>query len=265
MKRLNVVALAAFVVLLSCQRGRAEIIAAYTFDGNDYVADPSNRAGANTSLDLLNKAVPVIGVTSSEIRFSPGIDPTAALGFAADDYDGALGFSSDANDDRGFATTGQAIFFQVNVQAGATLNLESLDFDSLKTRGDNATGSRVTHTIFVNPPGDPSIDGLAGSFDFLLARAHSHVAPGHTGQSFGGNFTTGRWQADTVDLSSFRDLTGVNTFAIRIHADDGLDRDFGIDNIVLRGQVFGVTAIPEPGGLFAMSLVSGAVWLRRRR
>lgn len=255
----------AFAFLLGCSHARAEVIAQYTFEGNDYVADPSNRAGANTSLDLLNKAVPVIGVTASEIRFSPGIDPTAALGFAADDYDGALGFSSDVNDDRNFATTGQSIFFQVNVQAGATLNLESLDFDSLKTRGDNATGSRVTHTIFVNPAGDPSADGLAGDFDFLLARAHSHVAPGETGQSFGDNFTTGRWEADTVDLSSFQDLTGVNTFAIRIHSSEGLDRDFGIDNVVLRGQVFGVTAIPEPQALLAFWLGSSAILLRRRR
>ncbi|MEO1530361.1 MAG: PEP-CTERM sorting domain-containing protein, partial [Planctomycetota bacterium] len=196
---------------------------------------------------------------------APGIDPTAALGFAADHYDGALGFSTDANNDRAFATTGQTIFFQVNVQDGATLNLEALDFVSLKTRGDNRTGSRVTHTLFVNPTGDPAVDGLAGDFDFLLAQAHSHVATGETGQSFGDNFTTGRWQANTVDLSAFEDLTGVNTIAIRMHASEGLDRDFGIDNIVLRGRVFGATAIPEPSTALVLLLGSSVLFGRRKR
>ena len=257
-----------FFAALLCLCGttvRAEILAHYSFDQNDYEADPSNRIGANTSLDLLNKAVPVVGVSASEILFSPGIDPSAALGFAADHYDGALGFSSDVNDDRNFATTGQSIFFQLNVQDGATMSLEALEFVSLKTRGGNATGSRVTHTIFVNPAGDPTMDGLAGDFDFLLARAHSHVAPGEAGQSVGDNFTTGRWQADSVDLTSFQDLTGLNTIAIRMHSSEGLDRDFGIDEIVVHGRVSGATAIPEPGGIFALCLASTALYIRRRR
>ena len=252
------------LICLSASISQAAVIAQYTFDGNNYEADPSNPAGANTGLDLTNKAFPLVGVTASEIKFSPGIDPSMALGFAADHYDGALGFSTDGNSDRSFITTDQAIFFTVSLAPGVTVDLTSLNFDSLKTRGGNdSSRSSVTHAIFVNPPIDPAINGLAGRFDFLAAKSHEHLQPGQgNAESTGDAFTTGRWEAGPVNLTQFQGLTGVNTFAIRMNSNEALDRDFGIDNIVLMGNV---TTVPEPNALAALLAITAGTTCYRRR
>ena len=153
----------------------------------------------------------------------------------------------------------------MTVQSGFILDLHSLSFDSLKTRGNNATGSRVTYSIFVNPAGDPSVDGLVGDVDFVTNLAHDHFAIGQSGaESTGGSFTTGRWSAGPVDLSGNQGLTGSNRLAIRIYGSDGgsADQDFGIDNLILNGQV---TAIPEPTSLGWMLLGAAVLTCRRRR
>ena len=178
--------------------------------------------------------------------------------FAANDYDGALGFSTDVNADRGFSTTDQTVYFRIDVTSGYALDLQSLEFESLKSRGNNATGSRVTHVVFFDPSGDPAIDGLLGDVDFLAARAHDHFDHGQPqAESTGGDFSTGRWQAGPIDLSSQTGLTGTHTIAIRSYSSDAQDRDFGIDSILLQGTV---TAVPEPSGsiIVVLFLVFGA-------
>lgn len=240
----------------------ADVIADFDFTGNDYVANPSNPAGANTGLNLTSGADAPLGISVSSIQFSDSLDETAALGNWADDYDDALGFSTDANADRDFNAADQVVYFDVAVSLGYRLDLETLDFDSLKTRGDNATGSTVTHTVFINPIGDP-MGGLAGEFPFAATRAHDHSADGQPGaETTGENFSTGRWSAGPIDLTSFRGLSGKNTVAIRMYSSDGSDRDFGIDNIRLSGQV---VAIPEPGAASWLVIGSIAMALRRRR
>ena len=119
----------------------------------------------------------------------------------------------------------------------------------------------MTHAVFVDPSGDPSIDGLVGDVDFLRAVNHDHTGPGESGsESQGGDFTTGRSQVGPIDLTSFQGLTGTHTVAIRSYASDGLDRDFGVDSIVLHGNV---TAVPEPSWLAVLLGVCATDWMRR--
>ena len=237
----------------------AAVLADFTFTGNDYTADASN---ANTSVPLnLSSSVTPSGLTIGDIQFSSGLNPLAALGFAADDYDDALGFSTDVNNDRGFATTDQTLFFTVDVQSGRTLNLDTLVFDSLKTRGSNETGSRVTHAVFINPAGSPQ-GGLADDADIVFAQSHDHLGIGQPGaESAGPNFSTGRWTIPTIDLSANAGLTGTQTIAIRTYSSDGDDRDFGIDNLRLTGTV---SAVPEPGSLMLMLMLTMFASARQR-
>ena len=249
------------VLLAFVPNARAEVVAEFRFEGNDYTPNPNNVIGGNQTLFFESMAGPLTGINVSSLQTSPGLDPTATLGFAANDYDNALGFSTDVNADRNLATTDQTVFFNVDIEAGFQLSLESLEFDSLKTRGANATGSRVTHAIFVNPDGDPSVEGLAGDFDFLLLRNHDHTAAGQGGESIGDAFSTGRWAAGPIDLSPFQDLTDTATIAIRMNSSDGSDRDFGIDNLILRGTV---TAVPEPAMVGPFALAGLWFWRRKR-
>lgn len=243
------------------------MIAQFEFTGNDYADDAANTTGANTGLDLANSAATIGGVSVTDIMFSPLVDETAALGFAANDYDGALGLSTDVNSDRDFGTADQTIFFRFTVPVGSSVDLDELSFESLKTRGNNATGSRVTHTVFVNPLNNPAIDGLIGDSDFIVAVNHDHEAPPgpddepSDAESTGENFTTGRWQT-TINLTSQTNLTGTNTIAFRSYASEGLDRDFGLDTIVLRGTV---TAVPEPSSCLFVAAMLCAPTIRRRR
>lgn len=263
-RRLIDVSTLSLAFFLSTSQLHADVIASFEFDGNDYTAEPNNTTGFNTNLNLAS-SVSVTGLSLGVLQFSPNLDPTAALGFAADDFDNALGFSTDANDDRNLLTSNQVVYFDIDVDSGYKLGLQSLSFESLKTRGNNATGSRVTYSIFANPAGDPSVDGLIGDLDFVTSLAHDHFADGESGaESTGGSFTTGRWNTGPVDLSQPRlqELTGSNRIAIRMYASDGADRDFGIDNLVLNGQV---TAIPEPAGTCLLLLGIAATACRRRR
>lgn len=242
----------------------AAVIADFRFDGNTYSVDPSNATGANTGLHLASSVMAQPGIASvSDLQFSAGLDPTAALGFGATEYNDALGFSTDVNADRNLLTSNQTIYFDIGVQSGYRLNLESLSFDSLKTRAGNDTGSRVTHSIFVNPAGDPSLDGLAGAIDFVQNLAHDHFAPGESGaESTGADFSTGRWATGPVSLTGFGNLTGSNRIAIRLYASEGLDRDFGIDNLVLVGEA---VSVPEPGMVGVLFAISAAMTTVRRR
>jgi hypothetical protein len=255
----------ALVWLSFAPSAEAAVIAQFDFDGNNYVADPANPTGANQNLDLTSSAPGIIGVSVSDIQFSPGLDATAALGQWADAYDGALGFSTDVNDDRLLNETDQAVFFRVTLQPGATMSLDALNFDTLKTRGNNATGSRLTYSVFVNPAGDPAVDGLVGNFDPDFQSAHDHFDSGQPGaETTGENFSTGRDSAGPIDLSEFQNLSGTNTFAIRLYgSEDDTDLDFGLDRIILTGSV---TAIPEPTSLaFLSSLTVVSITRRRRR
>ena len=240
----------------------ADVIAEFSFDGNTYIADPSNADGANTSLNLANGAAAVIGVSSiSDLQFSPNLDADAALGFAAPNYNNALGFSTDVNNDRDFLTASQTVYFDVHVQSGYRLNLDSIQFDSLKTRAGNATGSRVTHSVFVNPLDDPAINGLSGAIDFVTIVAHDHFDPLQAGaESTGPNFSTGRYQVPAIDLSGFQNLTGTNTIAIRLYGSEGSDRDFGIDELIVHGAI----AVPEPSGA-SLLLATGTLGMLLRR
>ncbi|MDV6034176.1 MAG: hypothetical protein F9B45_29595 [Phycisphaera sp. RhM] len=242
------------------------MIAQFDFEGNDYVAEPSNTPGFNTGLNLSSGAS-VLGTSVGQLQFSPGLDPTAALGNWADHYDNALGFSTDVNNDRDFLTADQTVFFQVEVQSGFLLDLESFRFDTLKTRGTNTDDARLTYSVFLNPAGDPSVDGLIGDFDFLPNGngAHDHFADGVAGaETTGPSFSTGRHAVGPIDLSANQNLTGTQTIAIRLYgsAGNGNDQDFGIDSLVLRGQV---TAIPEPACTVVLLLGIAASTCRRRR
>ncbi|WP_167546589.1 PEP-CTERM sorting domain-containing protein [Stieleria maiorica] len=246
------------------QMAQADVIARFEFEGNDYTTETSNPSGFNTGLNL-SSSVSNAGVTVSELQFSRNLDPTAALGFAADDYDNALGFSTDENDDRSLEFTNQVVYFDVNVHVGFRLNLQSISFDSLKTRGTNTSGARVTYSLFVNPEGDPAVDGLLGDTDFLTNVAHDHHAPGEAGaESTGEDFSTGRWNTGPIDLNGVQAAAGTNTFALRLYGSEGAtsDQDFGIDNLILSGQV---TAIPEPATTAVILLsITAASWRRRR-
>ncbi|QDV47331.1 hypothetical protein Enr13x_72400 [Stieleria neptunia] len=260
----RLIAVPALIVmtLVADRRAEADVIARFDFQGNDYTDDPSNTLGANTGLNLSNNAF-VAGTTISDLQFSPNLNPTAALGFGAEAYDDALGFSTDRNDDRSFADTNQAVYFEVDVQIGFRLNLESLSFDSLKTRGTNIDDASVTYSLFVNPAGDPAINGLRGATDFVRNLSHDHYAPGEPqAESTGGSFSTGTWNTGPLDLSDFQGLTGTNTVALRLYGSEGVDQDFGIDNLILSGQV---TAIPEPTGTCVLLLGIAASTYRRRR
>lgn len=248
----------------SHRKTHGDTIASFQFEGNTYTEDPSNNPGFNVGLNLSNSALPLGGILAvSDLRFSPNLDPTAGLGFGAPQYNDALGLSANANSDFGLLTTSQTVYFDVDIQSGFRLNLESLNFDSLKTRAGNARGSRVTHSIFVNPVGDPSVDGLEGDFDFIQNVAHDHFATGEAGaESTGPSFSTGRWSAGPIGLSSFQNLTGTTRVAIRLYSDEQLNRDFGLDNIVLSGNA---VAIPEPGSFFALAFFASGVAFRRRR
>ncbi|MCS7468968.1 hypothetical protein NZK35_20130 [Stieleria sp. ICT_E10.1] len=219
-------------------------------------------------MNLSNSAA-VLGTNIGQLQFSPGLDPTAALGSWADHYDNALGFSTDVNNDRNFLTSDQTIFFQVEVQSGFLLDLESLSFETLKTRGSDAAGdtntARLDYTLFLNPAGDPAVDGLIGNTDFVFRNAHDHFADGVFGaETTGPSFSTGRHAVGPIDLSTNQNLTGTQTIAIRLYgsAGNGNDQDFGIDNLVLRGQV---TAIPEPACTAMLLLGIAASTCRRRR
>lgn len=247
-------------------RCRAEVIAQFDFDGNNYVVDTANPLGSNTGLQLSGD-LGLAGIAVTQLQFSPGLDPTAALGFGAADYNNALGFSTDVNNDRDFLTADQTVFFQVEVQSGFLLDLESFRFDTLKTRGTNTDDARLTYSVFLNPAGDPSVDGLIGDFDFLPNGngAHDHFADGVAGaETTGPSFSTGRHAVGPIDLSANQNLTGTQTIAIRLYgsAGNGNDQDFGIDNLVLRGQV---TAIPEPACTAVLLLGIAASTCRRRR
>ncbi|WP_182865559.1 hypothetical protein [Stieleria mannarensis] len=251
-------------LLGSSQALDADVIARFEFQGNDYTTETSNPSGFNTGLNLSNNAS-VAGVTVSDLQFSRNLDPTAALGFAADDYDDALGFSTDENDDRSLEFTNQVVYFDVNVHVGFRLNLQSISFDSLKTRGANTDDARVTYSLFVNPAGDPAVDGLLGDTDFLTNVAHDHGAAGDTeAESTGEDFSTGRWNTGPIDLSGVQAVAGVNTIALRLYGSEGAtsDQDFGIDNLVLSGQV---TAIPEPATTTVLLVSIAAASYRRRR
>ncbi len=252
------------LIIGSSQKLEADVIARFDFEGNDYTTDTRNPTGFNTGLNLSNSAT-VAGTSISDLQFSRNLDPTAALGFAADDYDNALGFSSDQNDDRSLESSNQVVYFDVNVHVGFKLNLQSLSFDSLKTRGGNANDARVVYSIFVNPEGDPAVDGLLGDTDFLTSVAHDHYAPGQPdAESTGEDFSTGRWNTGPIDLSGRQGLAGINTIAIRLYGSEGgsSDQDFGIDNLILSGEV---TAIPEPACTTVLLLGIAAPTYRRRR
>nr|WP_143548354.1 hypothetical protein [Rhodopirellula sp. SM50] len=215
----------------------------------------------------MSNSAAVLGTNIGQLQFSPGLDPTAALGSWADHYDNALGFSTDVNSDRDFSTTDQTAFFQVDVQSGFLLDLESFSFETLKTRGTNTDDARLTYSVFLNPAGDPSVDGLVGDFDFVPSGngAHDHFADGVPGaETTGPSFSTGRLAVGPIDLSANQNLTGTQTIAIRLYgsAGNGNDQDFGIDNLVLRGQV---TAIPEPACTAVLLLGIAASTCRRRR
>ncbi|WP_197454539.1 hypothetical protein Pla52nx_001246 [Stieleria varia] len=242
---------------------RADVLARFAFDGNNYTDDATNTLGANTGLNLSNDAPAIGGLTVTELLFSPGLDPSAALGFAANDFDNALGFSTDVNSDRDFSLADQTVFFRFSVAPGFAADLETFSFDSLKARGGNTTGARVTHTVFYDPAIDPAVDGLVGDLDFIVSRNHDHTGPGEAGaESTGGNFTAGRWSVDPIDLSSQTGLTGTHTIAIRSYASVGVDQDFGLDNLVLTGTV---SAVPEPSTVFCITALSAGMLCRRKK
>ena len=263
---------ACLVICLVCVgSARAEIIARFDFEGNDYTANAANLSGANTNLNLTS-SVSVTGVTVGQLGFSPGLDATASLGFAADQFDNALGFSNDVNNDRSFISTNQAVFFRFDVEPGFTVDLESIQFDSLKTRGPQTEqGARVTYAVFVNPATDPAVTGLMTDFNFLSpSRSHTHFHdndPPSSSGSRGASFSTGRLSVDPFDASAHQGLSGTNTIAIRLFSDEDpdsvldQDRDFGIDNLVLTGTV---TAIPEPSVFSALFASVCCLACRRR-
>lgn len=264
LNRFSLLGLALVLALGIDGQASADVVARFDFEGNDYVADPSNTSASNTGLNLTSSAA-VTGLSIGQLQFSPGLDPTAALGFAADDYDNALGFSTDVNNDRDFLTSDQTVFFQVEVQSGFLLDLESFSFETLKTRGTNPDDARLTYSVFLNPAGDPAVDGLIGDLDFVHNDAHDHYADGVSGaETTGLSFTTGRHAVGPIDWSANQSLTGTQTIAIRLYASAGNanDQDFGIDSLILRGQV---TAIPEPGTALALMLLFDAVAMVRRK
>jgi hypothetical protein len=153
----------------------------------------------------------------------------------------------------------------MDVVPGYRLDLESLSFDSLKSRGFEPQAARVSYAVFINPAGDPSVDGLLGDFDFVYNSADDHGAPGTFGaETVGASFSTGRWTLSVPEspLNAQQNLTGTQTIAIGLYGSPGVDQDFGIDNLLVTGQL---SAIPEPGCvavlLFAIAVMAG----RRRR
>ena len=270
---------------------QAAVLAQFEFTGNDYSARQSDGSFGPQmvgSTSLNNSAANTGGFTTSGLGLSSGLqvdwspnssgNPNSTTG----PFDDTLGIrSADAttinggpngpysiparNTDRSFNTTDQTVFFTVTVNPGFELNLTNLTFDSLNSRGSGTSTARVTHSFFVNPSEDPSVNGLAGVTP-LANSSHDHGAVGGVGvggsalESEGGDFSVGTFNVN-YDLTgaAFQGLTGTQTFAIRLYNNQA--RDFGMDNIILNGDV---VPVPEPSS-FLLTGLAGLALLRRRR
>ncbi len=255
-------------VLASLSTASAAVVAKFSFTGSNYThtpgADPdaptsSGVRGTNTVLDLKNSADPDEAILAvSDIKTSAALDLTAGLSALANDYDGALGFSRALHSDTLFDGTDQTIFFTITVAPGKALELTAIRLTSLKSRGTNATGARTTHSVFINPNGDPA-SGLINQADMAINYGQNHFAVGEAGaNTTGPDNSTGRHplpgllptqaaQGVLVPNAAqpvHTNLTGTVTIAIRTYGVDAAD--WGLDEIEVEGTLS--DAIPIPAG-----------------